>query len=136
MQNSKIKNYIDYIPIIILTIKIFVILWQKYDKNAVLHWKHYLGILLVIINYFLLYKKHQLGVISIGITLIFGLFGAIYFDASYTTSTFSVGFETMNEFSYDGDITFILWFIIHFVLSYRHYFGILNKVFWKNLFKI
>ncbi len=77
MKKKNIKVYFDYIPFIILIVSACTLIWTISTTDILLAWKHYLGLILRPIVAFLFYKKHLLGVLSLGLTLIVGLIGFI-----------------------------------------------------------
>lgn len=137
MKKNKIKVYLDYIPFIILCISACVLIWTISTTDILLVWKHYLGLILLPIIAFLLYKKHHWGVLSLGLILVAGLLGLVSFSPSIRTDTFSFG----SSHDWSANIIrfqpiFLLWIIIHFILSGRYYVGILSKKYWLTLRKL
>ena len=133
MKKNNIKLYLDYIPYIILCVSTFTLIWTISTTNILLVRRHYLGLILLPIVAILFYKKHLFGVLSLGLTLVVGLIGFISYSPSITT--FSFGFGNASDWSVDiikFQPIFLLWLIIHFLLSGRYYVGILSKKYWLN----
>ena len=96
-------------------------------------WKHILGLILLPINYLLFFWRHKVGVLALGLTLLLGLISLLSYSPVITTTTLSkeVG-DGKLPFFY-GQLIFLLWIIIHFILSGRHYVGIVTKKYWDGL---
>jgi len=133
MTKDKIKNLLDFVPLIILTICAIILIWTVGTTNIVFSYEHYIGLTLLVITAGLFAKQHKIGVLSLGLTLLFGLFKILSYSPEITF--YSIG-GSINGHS-SGDIkiqgVFILWLIIHFALSARHYIGILTKKYWQDL---
>ncbi len=125
--------YLDFVPLVILTISAMTLVWTVFETDTIFAWKHFVGLLLLPINYFLFWWKHKLGVVGLGLTIILGIVCLLSFDQPITTSTITVGKELRFPIFY-GQSIFLLWFIIHFVLSFRHYVGVLTEKYWQELF--
>lgn len=125
--------YLDFVPLVILTISAIILVWNVFNNNTSFAWKHFVGFLLLPINYFLFWWRHKLGVVVLGFTIFLGLLSLLSFDYAITTSTITV-VEDLNIPIFYGQPIFLLWLIIHLVLSFRHYIGILTRKYWQELF--
>ena len=132
MKKNKIKVLLDYLPLVILIVSACILIWTIATTDIVLVWKHYVGLISIPIISFLFYKRHLFDVLSLGITLVLGMIGIISFSPAISITTFGLGN------SLDWSITllrfqpiFLLWALIHFILSGRYYFGILSKKYWQ-----
>jgi len=134
MTKEKIKYYLDFVPLAILTITALCLIWTIATTNVMLLWKHYVGLIALVINFFLFWWQHKSGVIGLGVTLLAGLFSLLSFDYSITTTTLSLGQAGSRIPVFYGQPIFLLWFIIHFILSFRHYIGVLTKKYWEDVF--
>jgi hypothetical protein len=74
MTKVKIKNLLDFVPLIILTFYAIILLWTVSTTNIVLQSEHYIGLTLLVITTGLFLVRHKLGVLSLGLTLLLGLF--------------------------------------------------------------
>lgn len=133
MTKEKAKYYLDFIPLAILTISTILLVWTIATTSTMFLWKHYVGLIALPINYFLFWWRHKLGVVGLGLTILFGLFSFLSYDYSITT-TFSLGQEGSGIPIFYGQPIFLLWLIIHFTLSFRHYVGVLTRKYWQELF--
>ena len=125
--------YLDFVPLVILTISAIILVWTVFSTDTVFVWKHFVGLLLLPINYFLFWWRHKLGVVGLGLIILLGLLSLLSYDHAITTSTVNIGQESNIPIFY-GQPTFLLWFIVHFVLSFRHYVGVLTQKYWQDLF--
>ena len=135
LDKKKIKYYLDFAPLIILTISAAILIWTVSTTDTALSWKHIVGLILLPLNYFLFFKNHKVGVVALGLTLLIGMVSLLSFSPRISTSTISIGKNS--DFLipvFYGQSIFLLWLIIHFVISARHYFGILTRHYWKNLY--
>ena len=133
MTNDKLKKLLDFIPFIILLISALILMWTRFNSDIRLQWKHTIGLVLLLINCFLFWRLHKLGVIGLGATLILGLVGLISYSPAITISkVFWTPFDTQIPIFY-GQPIFLLWLIIHFILSGRHYVAIATKKYWQDL---
>lgn len=134
MTKEKVMYYLDFVPIVILTISAINLVWTIFNTDTVFAWKHYLALFILPINYFLFWWKHKLGVVGLGLTIILGLLSFLSFDPAISTYTVSMGKEGVSIPVFYGQPIFLLWFIIYFVLSVRHYVGVLTQKYWQELF--
>jgi hypothetical protein len=133
MKANKIKNLLDFIPFIILVISALFLLYKILTSNIVLSFEHYIGLLFLLIITGLFIKKHKLGVLALGLTIFLGLIKLISFSPYITFYSFggSLNDQNLGDLKIQG--IFILWLILHIVLSGRHYYGILTKKYWHDL---
>jgi hypothetical protein len=86
------------------------------------------------INYFLFFKNHKLGVIALGITIIMGLLSLLSFNPIVKTTTMGIAISKSVAIPlFYGQSIFILWLIIHFIISGRYYFGVVQLKYWQDL---
>lgn len=73
---------------------------------------------------------------ALGITIFLGMIGLISFDTNISIHNFFIG-KTENTMIpvFYGQPIFLLFFIIHFILSGKYYFGILTKTYWVNILR-
>jgi hypothetical protein len=134
MTRDKIKYLLDFIPLAILIFSAIVLLWTVGVSDVGLMWKHVVGLIVLPVNILLFWWRHKVGVIGLGFTLIIGMLSLLSFSPRITTSTFGLGKEDSGITLFYGQTIFLLWLIIHFIVSGRHYVGILTKKYWQNLF--
>jgi hypothetical protein len=135
MTKNKIKNLLDIVPLIILTISAIILVWTVATTDSAFLWKHIVGLIILPLNYLLFWWRHKIGVIGLGLTLIIGLLSLLSYSHIVTTSTYSIGkSEDFQIPIFYGQPIFLLWLLIHFVVSGRHYVGILTKKYWQDLF--
>jgi hypothetical protein len=63
-----------------------------------------------------------------------GLISILFYSHSVTTSIWTIGKN--EEFQlpiFYGQPIFLMWLLVHFIVSVRHYVGILSKNFWRDL---
>ncbi len=134
LKNEKIKKYLHFIPLLILTISSLNLIWVVVTTDIVFVWKHYVGLILLPLNYFLFFKNHKVGVIALGLTLVIGLVSLLSFSPSVETTTFSIGNNADFQIPiFYGQPIFLLWILIHFIVSGRFYFGVLTKKYWEDI---
>jgi hypothetical protein len=134
-MNDRIKIYLDFIPLLILLVSVAILLWNVYSSLVGLLWKHYLGLILLLTTFILFLIRHRLGVLMLGLVLLLGLCGLLSYSPGITSMTLSFEhFATgASGTSPKFQPIFLLWLTIHFIVSGRHYFGILTKAYWKKL---
>lgn len=133
-MKDRIKYFLDFIPLLVLIVCAIILLWTVARTNIVLQFEHYLGIIFLIITVGLFILSHKLGVVSLGITILLGIFKVL--SLSPVISAYSFG-GSLNGYSIGGlkiQTIFILWLIIHLVLSSRYYKGIATKKYWQTIF--
>ncbi len=133
-MNEKTKNYLDYVPFLILVISAIILLIIVNNSDVLLVWQHYTGLIFLLVTGVLFYIRHLFGVLFLGLTLLLGLTGLLSFSPAITTT--SLGFGSGEE----GSITllrfqplFLLWLIIYFILSGRHFIGIASSKYWQEV---
>ena len=131
---EKIKSYLDFIPLFILTISAINLVWVVMTTDIVFSWKHIVGLLFLPINYFLFFKNHKVGVVGLGLTLLIGMVSLLSYSPAIETTTFRIGkSEDFQIPIFYGQTIFLLWLLIHFIVSGRFYFGVLTKKYWQDL---
>ena len=79
--------------------------------------------------------RHQVGVLALGLLLFLGLFGAVSFIPGISSFAFGFGKnEAKPLFNIYGNPAYILYLIVHFILSGRYYVGIVTRKYWQDLF--
>lgn len=133
MIKDKIKNFLDFVPLIILIIYTIIMLWTVSTTNIVLQSEHYVGVTLLVITTGLFLVRHKLGVLSLGLTLLLGFFKILSYSATISFYSFggSINGHSLPEIKIQA--IFILWLLLHFIISGRHYVGIATKKYWLDL---
>ena len=91
LTKEKIKNYLDFIPLVIVTICAINLVWVVMTTDIVFSWKHIVGLLFLPINYFLFFKNHKVGVVGLGLTLFIGMVSLLSFSPAIEITTFIIG---------------------------------------------
>jgi hypothetical protein len=63
-----------------------------------------------------------------------GLLSLLSYSPVVTTAVFSIRKDDTSAPIFYGQAIFLLWLLIHFIVSGRHYIGILTKEYWQTLF--
>ncbi|WP_407522804.1 hypothetical protein PDL71_15790 [Lacibacter sp. MH-610] len=134
MTKDKIKNLLDFVPVIILTVYAIIMLWTVSTTDIVLQSEHYAGFTLLIITVGLFIMRHKLGVLSLGLTLLLGVFKVLSYSAAITFYSFGGTINGHSSPDIKIQAVFLLWLLIHFIVSGRHYVGIATKSYWQDLF--
>jgi hypothetical protein len=137
MAKKQIKYVLDFVPLLILLVYETRLIWVLGTSDIQIVWPNIVGFILLPLIIFLIIWKHQVGVIALGLLLFLGLFGAVSFTHGITT--FGMGFgkgEEKVSFDMYGDPIYLLFLLIHFILSGRYYIGIITKKYWKDLFHV
>jgi len=134
MTKYKIKNLLDYIPLIISTISAVILVWTVASTDTAFLWKHIVGLVVLPLIFLVFWWRHKIGVLVLGLTLFIGLLSLLSYSHSVTTTTYSVGSGDTSIPIFYGQPIFLLWLLIHFIVSGRHYVGIVTKKYWHDLF--
>jgi len=135
LTKEKIKFYLDFVPIVILTVYTIILIWTVATTNIIFSYEHYIGLTQLLITAVLFVKHHKLGVLSLGLTLLLGLFKVLSYSAVITFLSFGGSINGHSSPEIKIQTIFFLWLIIHFVVSGKHYIGITSKKYWQDLFK-
>ena len=135
MKKDKIKNNLDFVPLFILTISGIILLLTVLSTESDFLWKHIVGLCLLPIIFLAFLWRHKIGVLVLGLTLIFGLFSMLSYNYNITTTNYWIGIAEVEIPIFYGQPIFLLWLIIHYIFSGRHYVGIRTKEYWKELLK-
>ena len=138
MTKQKIKYLLDFIPLLILIISAIILIWVVVTTDTVFQWRHIAGLIILPINIGLFFWQHKVGVLALCLTLLLGLLGVISFSDAITTTTAYFGkSEDFKLPVFHGQPIFLLWLLIHFIVSGRYYVGIVTKKYWQDflLFK-
>lgn len=133
MNKQKIKTLLDYLPLLILTTSAVVLVAVTLSGDTGLFWKHYIAFAVLSINYALFAWRHKAGVLASGLTLLTGLVGLLSYSQYVFIGQASIGFDDVYIPVFAGQPIFLLWLIIHFAVSGRHYVGIATKKYWDCL---
>ena len=135
MTKEKIKNLLDFIPLFIIIIYAIILVWTVATSDAAFSWKHIVGLIILPLNLLLFRLGHKIGVLGLGFTLLIGLLSLLSYTNSITTTTYFIGkSEEFHIPIFYGQPIFLLWLLIHFIVSGRHYVGIVTKKYWQDLF--
>ena len=130
----KIKYLLDFVPIIILSVSAVILVWSMVNEEISWQWKHIIGIIMLLINWSLFFWNHKVGVLALGFTLLSGLFSLLSYSPAISTTTLYKNFGDLKLPIFYGQAVFLLWLLIHFIVSGRYYIGILSKQYWQNFF--
>jgi hypothetical protein len=78
--------------------------------------------------------RHKLGVLSLGLTLLLGLLKVLSYSAAISFHSFGGSINGHSSPEIKIQTIFLLWLLIHFIVSGRHYIGIATKNYWLELF--
>jgi len=127
-MKNRLKQTMDYLPFILLVIYTISEWLANYVTNIQIPFRTYFGILLLLLNALVFIRHHKLAVLLTGLICLSGTFGIIMLSPAMVR--YSIGNGTSLVF---GDLYFIAIFIIHFIISFRYYTGILSKKYWQGL---
>jgi hypothetical protein len=133
-MTTTIKKRLDFIPYIAIIISAALLLYARVAGEILFQGRHIVGLLLLIMPAIMFYYSHKLGVLSTGLLLLLGLFGAISYNPAISTMTMGT---TINDgsritFLYFQPI-FLVWLILHLFISGRYYTGVITKKYWQNI---
>ena len=134
MTKDKVKKLLDFIPLVILTVSAIYFVWIRITESILLTWRHWLALSLLLINYYLFRRYHQLGVLALGLSLVIGLTGVTQYSPGTSISSLYWTLFDVKIPIFFGQPIFLLWLIIHFVVSGRYYFAIATRGYWRKLF--
>jgi len=135
MTKNKFKNYLDLLPLAILIVSAIVLVTKVITYDTFFFWRHIIGLAILAINIGLFFWRHQIAVLALGLTLFLGLFGVL--SLSYEISITTTYFGKSEDFKipvFHGQPIFLLWLLIHFIVSGRYYVGIVTRKYWEVLF--
>jgi hypothetical protein len=134
LTKERIQKYLDFIPLVILTISALNLIGEATRADVILVWKHYVGLILLPVNYMLFFKNHRVAVVALGLTLCMGLVSLLSFSPSVVTTKYSIGVKDVFEVPlFYGQAIFLIWLLIHFLVSGRFYFAVLTRKYWQDL---
>lgn len=128
MSKQRIIYLLDFIPLILMLIFGINLVWILSTTKATFTWMNIVALIIFFINISLFFWDHKIGVLVLGLLLILGLFSLLSFTPGITRSTMTfgkTGIDSTITLSFQPE--FILWLLIHFILSGRFYIGILSK---------
>lgn len=134
MTKKKIRHLTDLLPFIILVVSAIVLLWVVITTDIVFMWQHIVGLCFLPVIFLAFRWYHKMGVLVTGLTLLIGLTGLLSYNPAVTTLTLTIGKNTDSLIPFfHGQPIFIVWLLIHFIVSARHYRGIATKKYWSDL---
>jgi hypothetical protein len=110
------------------------LIYIRINGEILLQGRHIAGLIMLIIPLCLLFFRHKLGVIALGILILVGLFGIISYSPAIDTITVGKNLDSDKSvtFLYFQPI-FLVWAVLHFAISGRYYTGILSKRYWTEI---
>ena len=134
MTKERIRTILDFIPFAILIVSALLLIWTVITTDIRFHWKHVVGICFLPIIGRAFWYKHKIGVLTLGLTLLVGLVSLLSYSPAITTLTRWLGKTEDNMIMvFYGQPIFLLWLLIHFIVSGRHYVGVVTKKYWSEL---
>ncbi|MBL7733098.1 MAG: hypothetical protein JNM88_18145 [Chitinophagaceae bacterium] len=135
MTKNQIKNLSDFVPLIILTISAIILVWTIMTTEYVFQWKHIVGLCFLPIIFIAFRLRHKVGVLVSGLTLLLGLVSLLSYSPAVTTTILTFGKNEDSQIPvFYGQPIFLLWLLIHFIVSGRHYVAIATKKYWQEIF--
>ena len=122
------SGLIGMIPLFILIFSAIYLVWLVSTSNILLQNKHIARLIFVAlatIAFFILYKP---AILFLGLTMILGLCGLISLSPSISIVSIYIG-----PLGISFQPIFLLWIVIHFMLSGKYYVGLLTKEYWKMI---
>lgn len=128
------KKRLDYIPYVALIISACWLIYSRINGDILFQLRHIAGLILLPIPAFIFPYRHKLGVLTLGLLLLIGLFGGLSYSPAITTGTFGKTLSDGSQLTllYYQPI-FILWFVLHLILSGRYYTGVASKKYWQQI---
>ncbi len=130
MKREKVNQYLDYIPLLFLLIEVVLLIGDIITTEYLISRPHYLGFFFLALVSCLFFWKHKVGVLALAFTLLLGILGFISFDIAIAIMTIG---KSSNSVNLQFQPIFILWILLHVIISRRHYFGIASKKYWTEL---
>ena len=133
-MRQSIRKYLDIIPLLILIISACYLVYANLYDHILFLPRHIIGFIAVGITMALFTWKHKIAVLALGLTILLGLFGVLSLSPAISTFSFGKSFGENNVTLLRFQPIFLLWAVIHFILSGRYYAGILSKEYWKEIY--
>ena len=128
MKQNKTKYYFDFVPLFVLIASALILITRVIEGGTFLLPKHIIALIMLVLNICIFIWRHRIGVLSLGLTLFLGLFGVLSYNYAIAIHTFYIGISEDSPIPiFHGQPIFILWLVIHFIVSSRYYNGILSK---------
>jgi hypothetical protein len=133
-MTQKTKKFLDFLPLLALLVSAIVLLVPRFSNDILLQKRHITGLVLLPIAFILLFFRHKIGVLVTGLIILLGLFGALSYSPAISTMTFGKSLDEGDSLPllYFQPI-FLLWLVLHIVVSGRYYTGIASKRYWENI---
>jgi hypothetical protein len=133
MKKQNIRKLLDYLPLTCLIISAFSLLLARLNGQILLQVRHIVGLAALLLPLTLFFVRHKLGVLATGLVILIGLFGGLSYSPAITTTTIGKTWgDSQITLLYFQPI-FIIWAILHFIVSGRYYTGVASKRYWNNL---
>ena len=133
MTKDKLRNLLDYVPLIALTVSAFILVGTVAATHTSFLWRHVAALIILPIIYLMFSWRHKIGVVTLGFAIVLGLLNIISYSYSVVTVFFFIGWGEA-ELRVSCQPIFLLWIAIHLIFSSRHYRGIWTKQYWRDLF--
>ena len=131
ITKTRIRNLLDFLPLAVLLVYAVLLSWTVATTEIAFMWKHIVGLLALPVIVLAFARNHKAGVLVLGLTLCLGLFSLLSYNPVVTIFTLTVG---GNLPVFYGQPVFLLWLLLHFVVSGRYYVGILTKRYREELY--
>jgi hypothetical protein len=123
------SGILDFIPLVILIGYAINLVVVVSTTDLSFQKVHYAGLSLVLVATVIFFINHKLGVIFLGATILIGLVGFASLSPAVNTTTLSISGAGISF-----QAIFLLWAIIHAIISGRHYVGIATADYWDDIF--
>jgi hypothetical protein len=134
MNKERIRYWLDFIPVIILLVNSVRLIYTLSTTAINIEWNNITGLLVLPVLLYLLFKKHKAGVLLTGLVLLLAVFGLFSYTEGLRVWTFGLKLsDSKATIQSHGDLKYLLYFILHLLLSGRYYVGILTREYWGKL---
>ena len=132
-MKSSLRMKLDWFPLLILIVSAFYTVWIYFEDHVLLKWQHFVGFFMIVVTALMFFIRHKLGILLLGLTIILGLFGFISLSPGITSTSIGKMIEGDGITFLRFQPIFILWALLHFVISGRYYVGIASAKYWKDI---
>jgi hypothetical protein len=131
MKKLYYSPIVGLIPLAVMTGFAVDTVWKIMSTNPGFQVQHYGGLILVVLNIIAFFVHYKSGILVTGLTTICGLIGLISLTPYIRSFSIMIGGLTVIRF----EPLFLLFAVLHFILSGRYYVGIARELYWKNFCK-
>ena len=136
MTDRTFRHYLDYVPFLFLCVLEIVAACRYLSADISPVGTYYTEMAALACTAYCFYRKHALGVLATGLTLMAGIWGLVSYSVTHTVLSFTFGWKVAGNATIGTPGIhpyFLLYLLVHLFISGKYYVGVLSREYWQKL---